>query len=79
MAELAKSRVLSRQHAETVQKLTELQEKLAATEKTLSERDDFIKRVNGSLPSPGPTVGNGQKADEQNLVAKLIRPTIRNA
>jgi hypothetical protein len=74
---LANSHVLAR-HFERVQKEKgELADKLAATEKTLAERDEFIKKLNGSIPSPGESTGTATAGDEKKvLLSKLVHPTL---
>lgn len=77
LANLAKGHVLAR-HFERVEKeRAELTEKLASVEKTLAERNEFIKSINGSIPTPGPTQAMKSAGDEKELVNKLLHPSVR--
>lgn len=75
---IAQGHVLGRHFQRVEKQRSELAEKLAAAEKTLAERDEFIKSLNGSEPSINPT--NTTKASDKpsdGFINSLLRPVVK--
>jgi hypothetical protein len=74
---VANAHVLSRHFQRVEKEKADLATELETTKKTLAERDEFIKSMNGSIPTPGPNGGGGGGDDSGKLIEGLIRPKIR--
>ena len=74
---VANAHVLSRHFQRVEKEKADLATELETTKKTLAERDEFNKSMNGSIPTPGPNGGGGGGDDSGKLIDALISPKIR--
>jgi hypothetical protein len=76
---LANAHVLARHFERVSKEKADLSTELEGVKKTLAERDAFITKMNGGIPTPGPT-GEKPAGDEKKaLLQKLFNPTVRIA
>lgn len=76
MTNLAQAHVLARHFQRVEAENKELQTKLEEAQKTLGERDEFIKKAYGSIPTPGATSQKPAEGDKKTLLGKLVNPTV---
>jgi len=72
---LAATHVLAHHFKRVDAERTQLKEELEATKKTLAERDEFIKGLSGSTPSPSPTNGELKPAGVK-VSSLLLNPKV---
>lgn len=73
---ISKSHLLATGFQKQSATLAERDAKIAELEKTLGERDAFIKEQHGSIPSPSGTKGEGT-VDRKALAKSFLNPVIR--